>query len=110
MCENELVERHLDNWASWHRSSTTNLGYPKRAMVASGGGQSVSGIFEELCSDADRHAAEVMETLVNDLSHDQRGAIYHHWLGCVIRVRDQVQSLASAYDVLESKMSRRGLA
>lgn len=106
---NELVTRHLDNWASWQRSSSTNLGYPKRAMVAIGGGQSVSGVFEELCSTADMHAAEVMDALVNDLAHDQRSAIHHHWLGAVIRVRNQAKSLDDAYGVLAVKMSARGL-
>lgn len=109
MAENDLVERHLDNWAEWQRTSSTNLGYPKRAMVASGCGQSVSGIFEELCCAADKHAAEVMDTLINDLALDQRSAIFHHWLGCVIRVRNQQKSLEDAYDVLIVKINGRGL-
>lgn len=105
----ELVERHLENWADWHKHSSTNLGYPRRAMVACGGGQSVSNVFEEMCEDADRCAAEIMEALINDLATDQKSAIYHHWLGCVIRVRDQIKSLQSAYDELLIKMRVRGL-
>lgn len=104
-----IVERHLENWSEWHRRSSNNLGYPKRAIVACGGGQSVSGVFEEMCEDADRRAAEIMEVLVNDLSIDQKSAIHHHWLGCVIRVRNQEKSLSDAYTVLEIKISARGL-
>lgn len=108
--DNNLVERHLDNWASWHRNSSVNLGYPKRAMLAVGGGQSVEGVFEEMCSDVDRFAAEIMEALVNDLPTNQSSSIYHHWLGCSIKVRNQEQSLSDAYDTLSEKISKRGLA
>ncbi|CAB4187571.1 hypothetical protein UFOVP1155_39 [uncultured Caudovirales phage] len=107
----EHVERQLGNWADWHKADRSlNLGYPKRAMVASGGGQSVEGVFEDHCNKADRYAAEIMETLVHDLALNQRGAIYHHWLGCVIRVRDQEKSLFDGYDVLIVKIAERGLA
>lgn len=105
----QLVERHLENWSNWHRHSSNNLGYPKRAMVACGGGQSVSNVFEEMCEDADRYAAEIMDALVNDLAIDQKSAIFHHWLGCVIRVRNQEKSLADAYGVLIVKIGARGL-
>ena len=65
----EHVERQLGNWADWHKADRSlNLGYPKRAMVASGGGQSVEGVFEDHCNKADRYAAEIMETLVHDLA------------------------------------------
>lgn len=105
----EIVEHHLENWANWHRKSSNKLGYPTKALVASCGGQSISGVFEELCNEADRHSAEVMETLVNDLAQDQKSAIYHHWLGCVIRVRNQSKSLQDAYDTLSVKIIRKGL-
>lgn len=106
---NDIVEHHLANWADWHKHSSNGLGYPTKAAVAMGGGQSVSGVFEELCEDADRCSSEIVEALVNDLAQDQKNAIYHRWLGCVIRVRDQVKSLADAYDVLAVKISSRGL-
>ena len=105
----ETVERHLANWADWQRNSSTNLGYPKRAAVAMGGGQSIEGVFQEICDSIDAHSAEVMEALVSDLPINFRSAIYHHWLGCIIRVRYQEKSLSDAYIELANKMSKRGL-
>lgn len=104
------VEHQLANWADWHRNSSTNLGYPTKAMVALGGGQSVEGVFEYFCECADRHAAEVMETLVNDLLITERTAVYHHWLGCKIKPDNQEQALEDAYCRLAVKMGGRGLA
>ena len=105
-----LVERHLENWAKWHRQSSNKLGYPTKAMVALGGGQSVEGVFDEMCADVDKCAAEVIEAIVIGLAKDQQSAIYHHWLGCVIRVRDQAKSLSDAYGVMAVKINIRGLA
>lgn len=111
IAEFELVERHLDNWAAWQRAgSISSLGYPRRAMVALGGGQSVEGVFEDMCSDCDRYAAEIMEALVHDLALHHRGVIYHRWLGCVIRVRNAEQALMDAYEILGRKITERGLA
>ena len=108
--DHDLVARHLDNWARWHRKPSKKLGYPTKAMVALGGGQSVSGVFDEMCEDADNHAAEIIDTIVNDLKLDQKSAVYHKWLGCVIRVRDQAKSLADAYDAIDVQINMRGLA
>lgn len=110
MVGNELVTRHLANWADWQRNSSTNLGYPKRALVAMGGGQSVEGVFEECCLEADRAAAEIMDTLVHDLQLNHRSAIYRRWLGCTIIIRNAEQTLSEAYSILSTKISRRGLA
>src|SRR3989304_7394129 len=92
------VERHLENWSIWQRSgSISRLGYPTKSIGISNGGQSVSGVFEEMCAECDRYAANIVDALVHDLPLDQRGAIYHQWLGCVIVVREQEKSLESAY-------------
>mgnify|MGYP001580350817 CR=1 FL=1 len=110
MSTKDKIERHLANWADWHRkSSDIRLGYPSRAMVATGGGQSVEGVFEEMCEQCDRHAAEVMEALINGLADNQRIAIHYHWLGCKLRLQDHVDILAAAYTILTEKMRRRGL-
>lgn len=105
----EIVERQLSNWADWHRNSSTNLGYPKRAMVAVGGGQSVEGVFQEICDAIDAHSAEVMEALVIGLPIDQRSAVYCRWLGCVNRGGNQETLLDAVYVSLAAGIVKRGL-
>lgn len=106
----EQVEYNLDNWAQWHKSaSQPNLGYPKKSMGIKGGGQSIEGVFEELCDRLDHYTAEVTEAIVNDLTISQRGAIWRRWLGCSIFVRNPEQTLQDAYDVLVRRMAERGL-
>lgn len=103
------VSRALDNWSRWMRHNPIQLGYPSKSLAILSGGQSVSGVFEEICDDLDNQSAEVMDALVHDLPLNQRGAIYRRWLHCTIIVRNHEQCLLNAYVALHEGMKNRGI-
>jgi hypothetical protein len=109
--DNTIVEHYLENWVKWQKAGdSSRLGYPKRSNGIVSGGQSTHGVFEEICDDLDRAAAEIIDTLVHDMELHHRGAIYHVWLGCNIIVRNEAEVLSEAYLILNTGIERRGLS
>jgi len=105
-----ILERLLSNWAEYMKTGGVKLGYPSKSLGISSGGQSVVNAFEHECEVQDENAARIMDTLVHDLPSNQRGVIYHHWLGCIIRVRNGEEVLLEAYVTLEKGRLKWGLA
>ncbi len=105
--EYQDVNRALDNWARVSRMGNANLGYPKKAIMLAGGGGYKTA--DDFCADNDRHAAEVMDTLIHDLISPHRQAVYNRWLDCKYPLMEYEYLLMQAYDILRAGMRKRGL-
>lgn len=105
-----LVDFHLRNWAIWMRHPGLRLGYPARSAGLQCGGISGHDAFDELCEQADEHAAIVINRIIDDLETDESAAINHKYLHAVYRLRNLEASFERAVGRVWRAMLANGLA
>lgn len=70
----------LDNWALWMRSDNHRLGYPKKSILLSSGGESVEGVLDDMMQEMDLKHVEIIDALIEDLPKDLKMALYARYL------------------------------
>jgi len=86
------------------------LGYPARSAGLQCGGISWHDAFDELCEQADEHAAIVINRIIDDLETDESAAINHKYLHAVYRLRNLEASFERAVGRVWRAMLANGLA
>lgn len=71
----ERPDFHLHNWGVWRRGSHLTIGFDARSAGLSTGGSSGEDAFEHLCEAADNVAAEICDSIIEDLKLVHRMAI-----------------------------------
>lgn len=107
----DTVVLELKDWARWMRkdNSPRHLGYPSRSPGMESG--YISATFDEMCETADLERVLVINSLVNDLAHSQRGAIEHKYLRTAIRFprHNYPELLMQAHFEIYIGMKKKGL-
>lgn len=78
--EVEYLMHLLRQWARWMRQDDHGLGYPKKSIGMSSGGESSYGAFDEMIEQSELANVKVVDTVIHDLDPEQRKAIYARFL------------------------------
>jgi hypothetical protein len=80
MMDLDFLLNILDNWALWMRSDNHRLGYPKKSILLSSGGESVEGAFDHMVEEMDLKHVETIDAIIEDLPKELKMALYARYL------------------------------
>lgn len=69
---------YMDAWARSMRHEDSGLGYPKKSIMMSSGGNYTS--FEDMIEESDGKVIETIDAVIGSLDQDQRDAVWARWL------------------------------
>lgn len=69
---------YMDAWARSMRQEDSGLGYPKKSIMMSSGGNYTS--FEDMIAESDSKVVETIDAVIGSLDQDQRDAVWARWL------------------------------
>ena len=69
---------YMDAWARSMRQEDSGLGYPKKSIMMSSGGNYTS--FEDMIEEADSKVVETIDAVIGSLEQEQRDAVWARWL------------------------------
>lgn len=96
----------LKEWARWMKQDDYKLGYPKKSIGMSSGGESSYGAFDEMVEQSELANIKVVDTVIHDLDYEQRKAIYARFLDGKKPMYYEIK-LADAIDNLLTIVGRR---
>jgi hypothetical protein len=106
--EQSRIDYNLATWKEWMQADNNKLGYPAKSLIVVG-----SGSWD---TEAEEHSIDIrvamaMDAIINDLTLAQRGAIWHIWLGSVIRFpRNNLDELyKQARSAIVMGMDKKGI-
>lgn len=73
-----MLMEYMDAWARSMRHEDSGLGYPKKSIMMSSGGNYTS--FEDMIEEADSNIIRTIDAVVSSLDPDQRSAVWARWL------------------------------
>jgi hypothetical protein len=76
--EREMLMEYMDAWARSMRHEDSGLGYPKKSIMMSSGGNYTS--FEDMIEESDGKVIETIDAVISSLDQDQRDAVWARWL------------------------------
>lgn len=104
--EVEYLMHLLRQWARWMKEDDHGLGYPKKSIGMSSGGESSYGAFDEMIEKTELANIKVLDTVIHDLDHEQRKAVYARFLGAKKPMYYEIK-LSHAIDNLTTIVGRR---
>ena len=102
--ERELLMDYMDMWARSMKKEDSGLGYPKKSIMISSGGNYTS--FEDMIEEADSNIIKTIDAVVNSLDQEQRNAVWARWLNTKKPMYYEVK-LSHAIDNLLTIVGRR---
>lgn len=110
------VRYYLQLWQEWQLNDSTEigrLGYPSKClMLVSNGAAS----FEDMADSAESRAAQIVDTIIEDMEARFRLAIHHFHLAAVWGTKrangkaEMMNAYGEALIQLETGLNRKGLA
>jgi len=76
--EREMLMEYMDAWARSMRHEDSGLGYPKKSIMMSSGGNYTS--FEDMIEESDSKVVETIDAVIGSLDQEQRDAVWARWL------------------------------
>ena len=73
-----MLMEYMDAWARSMRQEDSGLGYPKKSIMMSSGGNYTS--FEDMIEESDSKVVETIDAVIGSLDQDQRDAVWARWL------------------------------
>jgi len=73
-----MLMEYMDAWARSMRQEDSGLGYPKKSIMMSSGGNYTS--FEDMIEEADSKVVETIDAVIGSLEQEQRDAVWARWL------------------------------
>lgn len=73
-----MLMEYMDAWARSMRHEDSGLGYPKKSIMMSSGGNYTS--FEDMVEESDSKVIETIDAVIGSLDQDQRDAVWARWL------------------------------
>lgn len=73
-----MLMEYMDAWARSMRQEDSGLGYPKKSIMMSSGGNYTS--FEDMIEEADNKVVETIDAVIGSLDQEQRDAVWARWL------------------------------
>ena len=71
----------LDDWALWMKQGDSHkLGYPKKSLGMSNGGESTEDEFEHMLSSMDMQNVRTIDAIIHSLPKEQQEALYTRYL------------------------------
>lgn len=70
----------LDDWAAWMKVDSHELGYPKKSVLLSSGGESSHEVFEHMIEAIDNKNVATVDACIDSLPTNQKRAVYAHHL------------------------------
>lgn len=70
----------LDKWKLYMHTPEDNLGYPKRSVGMSSGGESSYDAFDEMYESVEHENVKVVNAAIGSLDHEEIKAIYARYL------------------------------
>lgn len=104
--EVEYLMHLLRQWTRWMKEDDHGLGYPKKSIGMSSGGESSYGAFDEMIEKTELANIKVLDTVIHDLDHEQRKAVYARFLGTKKPMYYEIK-LSHAIDNLTTIVGRR---
>lgn len=96
----------LREWARWMKEDNHGLGYPKKSIGMSSGGESSYGALDEMIEKNDLANIKTLDTVIHDLDPEQRKAIYARFLDGKKPMYYEIK-LGDAIDNLTTIVGRR---
>jgi len=102
--DRELLMDYMDMWARNMRQPDSGLGYPKKSVMMSSGGNYTS--FEDMIEEADSNIIKTIDAVISSLDPEQRSAVWARWLNTKKPMYYELK-LSHAIDNLMTIVGRR---
>jgi len=102
--DRELLMDYMDMWARNMRQPDSGLGYPKKSIMMSSGGNYTS--FEDMIEEADSNIIKTIDAVISSLDPEQRSAVWARWLNTKKPMYYELK-LSHAIDNLMTIVGRR---
>lgn len=99
-----MLMEYMDAWARSMRQEDSGLGYPKKSIMMSSGGNYTS--FEDMIEEADSNIIKTIDAVVSSLDPEQRSAVWARWLNTKKPMYYELK-LSHAIDNLMTIVGRR---
>ena len=102
--DRELLMDYMDMWARNMKQTDSGLGYPKKSVMMSSGGNYTS--FEDMIEEADSNIIKTIDAVISSLDPEQRSAVWARWLNTKKPMYYELK-LSHAIDNLMTIVGRR---
>ena len=102
--DRELLMDYMDMWARNMKQPDSGLGYPKKSVMISSGGNYTS--FEDMIEEADSNIIKTIDAVISSLDPEQRNAVWARWLNTKKPMYYELK-LSHAIDNLMTIVGRR---
>jgi hypothetical protein len=102
--DRELLMDYMDMWARNMKQPDSGLGYPKKSVMMSSGGNYTS--FEDMIEEADSNIIKTIDAVISSLDPEQRSAVWARWLNTKKPMYYELK-LSHAIDNLMTIVGRR---
>jgi len=102
--DRELLMDYMDMWARNMKQPDSGLGYPKKSIMMSSGGNYTS--FEDMIEEADSNIIKTIDAVISSLDPEQRSAVWARWLNTKKPMYYELK-LSHAIDNLMTIVGRR---
>ena len=72
----DRLEALLDDWTQWMKTDSHELGFPKKSILLSSGGESSNDVFEHMIEESDNRNVRIVDACIDSLPDAQKRAVY----------------------------------
>jgi hypothetical protein len=102
----DRLQALLDDWTQWMKTDSHELGFPKKSILLSSGGESSHDVFEQMIEVADSENVRILDACVDSLPDTQKRAVYAQHLN-LKKTMFHERDYSLALDNLLTIMGRR---